>query len=140
MERPKYFYALLIIVFLTLGTASAGQTWYDFKLTEKTGYNNGSCGLIAADLFQKAYLKDTPSLPTQYALQASIWGTAGSSKSNSSPGDVGFLESQFDTVKIAHRQDFGVFNPVPKPGTLLLLGLSLIGLAGLGRKFKTQQD
>ena len=137
MKGLKSFFILFIVMFLAFGTASAGQIWYDYKLTGTSGYNNGSYGLIAADLFQKAYL-NTPSLPSQDAALASIWGAAGSSNSNSSPGDVVFLESQFDIVQIAHKQDFGVFNPVPKPVTLLLLGLSLIGLAGLGRKLKTQ--
>ena len=137
MKGLKSFFILFIVMFLALGTASAGQVGYDYKLTGTIGYNNGSYGLIAADLFQKAYL-NTPSLPSQDAALASIWWAAGSPNFNSPTGNAAFLESQFDIVQIAHRQDFGVFNPVPKPVTLLLLGLSLIGLAGLGRKFKTQ--
>ena len=138
MKRSKSFFILFIIMFLAFGTASAGQIWYDYKLTGTIGYNNESYGLIAADLFQKAYLKETPSLPSQDAFQASIWGAAGSPNFNSSPVNVAFLDNQFDIAQIAHVRDLGVFDPAPKPFTLLLLGLGLIGLAGLGRKFKNQ--
>lgn len=137
MKGLKSFFILFIIMFLAFGTSSAGQTWYNYNLTGANGYNNGSYGLIAADLFQKAYL-NTPSLPSQDAVQASIWGATGSPNFNPLTGNVAFLESQFDIVKIAHGQDLGVFDPAPKPFALLLLGLGLIGLAGLGRKFKNQ--
>jgi hypothetical protein len=49
-------------------------------------------------------------------------------------GDTVTLQATLNGRDLSHISGYGTGTPVPEPGTMMLLGSGLVGLAGWGRK------
>lgn len=96
---------------------------------------NGNCGTGCSFSFTQGWTGSPPTIPNTFAAASIAWFDNSAGQDPSSPqAPVGRVELEAGRTDFADPQNGAWLVQVPEPGTLLLLGAGLAGLAAAGRR------